>query len=103
MINLEVDGKDYTLKYSMKRIEMIENATGKPVMAGLQKDKGMLSITDLKIYLAFGMIDNEGIFIPIKKGQEYAHELIETAGYLTINMLVLEAVQRDCPFFFRAD
>ena len=48
----EIDGKTYELKYNLKRIEMIENATGSPTMAEMQKNKGMLGISQLKTYVA---------------------------------------------------
>ena len=42
MTGFEVNGKEYELKYSMKRIEMIESVTDMPTMAALQKYRGML-------------------------------------------------------------
>ena len=44
MTGFEFNGKEYELKYSMKRIEMIESVTDMPTMAALQKYRGMLSL-----------------------------------------------------------
>lgn len=98
----EISGNEYELKYNLKRIELIEAATGEPLMASLQKNRAMLSISHLKIYfsLALKEVGADG-FVPPKKGQEFAEALIESEGYEYVNMCIVEALQRDCPFFFR--
>lgn len=98
----EVGKKKYTLKYNIKRVELIENAVGEPMMAELRTHKGMLSLTALKIYFAYGLKEEDSdIFVKPKKGMEMAEELIENEGYVRVNLAVLEALERDCPFFFR--
>lgn len=103
MNEFEFDGKQYELKYNLKRIEMIESATELPTMAALRKYQGMLSLQQLKIYLGYA-VKEEGsdAFLPPKKGMEMAESLIESEGYTSVCGLVLESLQRDCPFFFRA-
>lgn len=97
----EINGKNYDLKYNMKRIEMIENATGMPTMAEMQKNMGMLGISQLKTYFAFGLKEQgSDVFVKPKEGMEMAEALIEKAGYITVNGAVLECLERDCPFFF---
>lgn len=98
----EVNGNRYELKYSLKRIELIENAVGMPTMAELNAHQGLFGITALKSYFAYGLKE-EGAdaFVPPKKGMEIAEELIETEGYMAVNGAVLESLERDCPFFFQ--
>ena len=48
---LEYNGNTYELKYSIKRIEIIENAMKKPLMTVISK--GHLSITELKCMIAY--------------------------------------------------
>jgi hypothetical protein len=103
---LEIAGKAYELTYSLKRIEMIEAATGKPLMAELKGNGGFLSISTLKMYFAYALkCQDDNNYVKIKEGIELAEKLIEdeTAGYVSLNVMVLEALQRDCPFFFQAD
>ena len=50
----EINGKSYVLKYNLKRVEMIENAVGMPTMAEMQAHRGMLGLTSLKTYFAYG-------------------------------------------------
>ena len=96
---LEIAGKAYELTYSLKRIEMIEAATGKPLMAELKGNGGFLSISTLKMYFAYALkCQDDNNYVKIKEGIED-----ETAGYVSLNVMVLEALQRDCPFFFQAD
>ena len=43
------------------------------------------------------------IFVPIKEGMKLAEELIQAEGYSKVCGLVINILERDCPFFFRAD
>lgn len=98
----EIDGKTYVLKYNLKRIELIENAVGMPVMADIATHKGMLGITALKSYFAYGLKE-EGTdtFVAPKTGMKMAEKLIESEGYIKLNGAVMEALEKDCPFFFQ--
>ena len=98
----EINGKNYVLKYNLKRVEMIENATGVPMMSDLYSHRSMMGLTALKTYFAYGLKE-EGAdaFVAPKKGMEMAEAMIENEGYLAVNGAVLEALERDCPFFFQ--
>lgn len=99
----EFNGKQYELKYNLKRVELIESAMGEPLMAVLQKNRGYLSVGQLKVSISLALKEaGSDTFIPPKTGQELAEQMIETQGYETVDMLVVDAVQRDCPFFFPA-
>lgn len=101
---IKINGQDYELKFSLKRIEMIENATGEPFMVAVQKNNAMLSISNLKTY--FGLAIKEAgsdIFLTATKGMELAEKAIEEIGFVPINMAVINTIQRDCPFFFQVD
>ena len=98
------NGENYELKYNLKRIEMIEGVTNMPTLADIRRTGGMLSVATLKTYIAYG-IKKEGAdaFLAPKKGMEVAEALIESNGYANVCGLVMETLERDCPFFFRAD
>lgn len=99
---IEYGEKQYELKYNLKRVEMIENTTGMPTLAEMQKNRGILSITNLKTYFAFGLKETgSDSFVKPKKGMEIAEALIQSEGYVSVNGVVLEALERDCPFFFQ--
>lgn len=98
----EINGKTYVLKYNLKRVEMIENAVGMPTMAEMQSHRGMLGLTSLKTYFAYGLKEEgSDAFVKPKEGMVMAEAMIENEGYLAVNGSVLEALERDCPFFFQ--
>lgn len=102
MSMFEVDGKEYELKFNMKRIEMIESITTMPTMAAMQMYKGMLSIQQLKVYFGYAVKEAGGdSFLVPKKGMEMAEALIQNEGYTKTCTMVLESLERDCPFFFQ--
>lgn len=98
-----IDGKDYELKYSLKRIDMIERATGESAMASLINSKGALSIAEIKTYIGYGLkgADDGDGFVSIPQGEKYAEQLLETLGYAPVLAQIMEALQRDCPFLFQ--
>lgn len=95
----EIGDKIYELKYSMKRLEMIEKVIKKSVMATLVETGGMLGIGDCKIFLAYGLYGEDEKYIPIKQGLEASEKLIED-DYNMVIMAILEKLQEDCPFLF---
>ena len=98
---VEYNGKEYELKYNLKRIEMIEAVTNMPTMAELRKTYGYLGIASLKVYFAYGLKESGAdTFVAPKKGMEICGRLIEGEGYEKVCALVLENLERDCPFFF---
>jgi hypothetical protein len=98
----EYNGKEYELKYNLKRVELIENTVGMPMMADIASHKGMLGLTALKAYFAYGLKEEgSDIYVAPKNGLKIAEDLIESTGYITINGAVMDAMQRDCPFFFQ--
>lgn len=98
----EFAGRQYELKYNLKRVEMIEDATGVPTLANMQRT-GM-RISQLKVYLGYGLKEaGSDAFVAPKKALDLAEQMIEEMGFANATSLVIEALQRDCPFFFRAD
>lgn len=95
------DDKDFEFKFSIGRIELIEQVTEMPTLSNINRTGGLLSIKDLKTYFAYALKEaNSDVFFPIKKGMEMCERMIEEQGYEVVCSLVLEALQRDCPFFF---
>lgn len=100
---IEYNNKNYVLKYSQQRVELIENATKTPIMANLVVNKAMLTLSELKTYFAYGLKEEgSDIFVPTKQALKIADDLIEIEGYTAVLGAVMEALERDCPFFFQA-
>lgn len=92
--------RNYRLKFNMRRIQMAEQMVKASTLAILAGSNGMLGIQELMIYFAVGLQELGGDYIKLNKGAKYAEELIQEEGYSVINMLVIEALQRDCGFLF---
>ena len=101
---LEINGKIYEFKYTVGRIRMIEDTLGISLMETMVNSKGMLSISKICNFIAFGLKEKgkEG-YVDFNEGMKIADELLEEKGYANITTTVIEAIQRDCPFFFQAD
>lgn len=99
---ITVDEKNYNLKYNESVIETIETITGKGFMEILIDKKPVLALGDLKQYISNALYSEEGGKVPQVQGVKVYEALLHSKGYMFLNMLVIESIQRDCPFFFLA-
>ena len=100
---ITVDGKNYELKYNEQVVETIEAITGQGFMEVLVTGKPVLTLTALKQYVANALYAEDGGKVPQVQGVKIYEALLHSKGYVFVNMLVIETIQRDCPFFFLAD
>lgn len=103
MNTYEVNGKEYHLHYSIGRLEQIEKATGTEVMTeivNLQKNRA-LSISVLKAYFAYGLMDDSGMFAPVRTALEFAQSHMQEVGYSAMASELVEQLVEDCGFLFR--
>lgn len=99
-----INDKEYELKYTLKKVETIETVLGEPLMAVLVKNNGMMSISNLKTYIAYGLKDVEnGTHISPQHGMQCVDKLFESHSYTELTGAVITALERDCPFLFQAD
>lgn len=100
MAELIYDGKEYELKYNLKRLEMIEGNTSLPTMAQISRTGGYFGISDLKVYISMGLKEKGAdVFVMPRPAGRIAEAIIEQ-DYKDACASVLEALERDCPFFF---
>ncbi len=97
----EIDGKSYDLKYNMKTIEQIENATGKSLVATIKETEGLLSIAMVKIYFGMALFNEDGKKMAQQQGFEIAEALMLEEGYSKVAEAIIVAIDRDCPFLFQ--
>ena len=75
----------------------------------LVSTNGALGLKDLKALFALGLrkVEENEVgghsYIDYQEGIKYAETLIEEKDYAFVLGAVLEALQKDCPFFFPAD
>lgn len=95
----EIDGKSYDIAYNIKRIEMYENMFGS-IIASVS-NSGAFSVPQLRGLIGYGLRFEGGSWVNPKHGMEMAYGLIEEYGYPELSSAVIEALERDCPFFFQ--
>ncbi len=98
-----IDEKAYKLHYSLKRLETIEGVTGVSpltIVARAQKQE-FPSISAIKNYFAYGLLDNGGVYAQPKKAVAFAEEYIASEGFLVVMTAVVEQLVEDCGFLFQ--
>ena len=98
----EYKGKQYELKFNLKRIKLVENYSKMPTVADIVMTNGALSINAIETY--FGFCLKEGgsdEFVSRKEGAEIAEALIESEGYLNVNNMLIQKMSEDMPFLFQ--
>lgn len=96
----EVDGTTYEIAYTIKRIEMYETVHG-PYLTLVTKNNGWFSILELCDLVAYGLKAEGGEYVNPAKGREMAEGIVEANGYHDTYNAVIEAMRRDCGFFYR--
>ena len=94
----------YELKYSIKRIEMIEAVTHRSVPVMLSG--GSPALSEIKAMFAYGLIkEGANAWEPPKKALTIADDILENepGSYAMMSDLIAEAMARDCAFFFPAN
>lgn len=100
----KIEENDYELKYDLKRIELIEQATGTSMMSAIASTRGMMGILQLKNCFCYGLKSaGSDTFVQGKKAAELFEKALTEHGYAGVVEIVIDAIQRDCPFFFQAD
>ena len=99
---IQIDKKNYELRYSLKRLEMIETALGGSVMDILVKTNGALGLRHVQTFYAYGLYGEDDVYCPVQKGMDEAEKALTDPerGYQHMVMAVVTAIQRDCPFLF---
>lgn len=100
---LNINGKNYEIKLTIKTIKQIETVLNKGLMAILKETGGMFSITELTTITGYGLYNEEGNRISPVQGMELAEEFLLEKGYAELIGEVVKVLERDCPFFFQVD
>jgi len=98
-----IDKKTYKLHYSLKRLEVLEGVTGVSplsIVAGMNEQK-FPSISVMKNYFAYALMDEGGVYAPTKKAIAFAEEYIVQEGFMAVMTAAVEQLMEDCPFLFQ--
>ena len=98
----EYKGKQYELKFNLKRIKLVENYSRMPTVADIVMTNGALSISAIETYFGFCLKEvGSDEFVSRKEGAEIAEAMIESEGYLKINNMLIQKMSEDMPFLFQ--
>lgn len=100
---IEVNGKNFRLRFDIGTIEKIEERLAKgSLMALIAQAQGMLPVATTRICLAFALVDENDKHLPFSEANSYATQIIQKS-YPNAVQLVIFCMQRDCPSFFQGD
>jgi len=95
------NGIEYELKYNLKTVEVIEEASGGvSVVSSIVFKKGMLSIQELTIW-GGNALYCDGVRLSPKKGIPLIKEWMQEVGYTTAVSLITVTLVRDCDCLFQ--
>jgi len=100
---MELNGKEVSLKYSLNRVDKIEQTLDKSL--GEMVVRGSFKINEMKVLVGYALKyegEGEGYISPVQ-GMEYAEKIIKENGIAFTQQVIADALQRDCPFFFLVD
>lgn len=98
----EIQDKEYEIIYTLGRIEIIEKNLKDSVIHLMSAKEFTLSIAELKTFVGCAVKEvGSETYMSIRNGLEIAEKLIITNGYAKVMDYVIEALMRDCPFFFQ--
>ena len=100
----EVNGNQYELNMNMNRVKMVEAVTNKSIMGEWKMTDGLLSLQTIES--CFQLCTKEvgaDTFLNQTMGQKIGQQFMEEHGYAMCAQEIMEALQGDMPFLFRAN
>lgn len=99
-----LDGQEYHLHYNIGRLERIEQTAGMTavtLVVDVSANGKYPPISVIKQYFAMGLLDQNGVYAPLKKALEFAEKQIQESGYIAVAGAVIETLTEDCGFLFQ--
>lgn len=99
-----IEDKEYDIEFTQNRIEAIENNLNRSALDIIHRSNGLMTLKELKTFTGYGLKQTGATaFVNPAQGMKIAEKLLEVNGYTKLLEAVINAVERDCGFFFRAD
>lgn len=99
---IEHDGQSYMLKFSLDAIDKIETVTKRSILEIIHNSGGFPKVNEMRAMFVFGLLKADTQTL---QSQPIAisifNAILKEKGYNHISMLLTEAIQRDCDFFFQ--
>ena len=99
----EYNGVQYDFCFTEERIEAIEESLDKSIMSLFVINKGALKLREVRFAFCYGLKVVGGDFVPFSEASAVYAAVKDQFGYIGIIDIIAVAVERDCPFLFRAN
>lgn len=100
-MTFEHEGKTYEIAYSIGRVNLYEKEHD-PIIKTVAEHSGILSLADLQALAANGLREEGGDWLNPGEASAIVESLIVENGYMAVQSAVMQAIRRDCGFFFQA-
>lgn len=99
---LEINGTQYELKFNLERLKLIERSINKPLVSIYVEQKGAFSLDQMeKVFIISLKEEGSDFFCSNAQAKKVFNEAIQREnGYQTINNMIAQRLQEDCPFLF---
>lgn len=99
---IEVNGRQYHLKFNLGRLKLVENALKRPIITIYTEHSGAFSISEMEtIFRICLKEDGADTFCSNKQASEIFQAALKTEnGYLNVNNEIARQLNEDCPFLF---
>ena len=101
---LEINGKQYELKFNLERLKLIEAAKKSSLMGEYYNTNGMFSIQTCELVFQFATKEaGSDTFVGQVDGSKLCEQALMQRGYATIALEIQNALTKDMPFLFQAN
>lgn len=101
---LEINGKQYELKFNLERLKLIEAAKKSSLMGEYYTTNGMFSIQTCELVFQFATKEaGADTFIGQVDGSKLCEQALMQRGYAAIALEIQNALTKDMPFLFQAN
>lgn len=96
---MEIEGEQYELRFNDRRIDIIEKMIGGSVIGAIST--GFAKQFDLRVIFSQGLKKVDGPYAQQKFAEEAFKVIRDEYGYEALILMISDALERDCGFFFR--
>lgn len=96
---MEIEGEQYELRFNDRRIDIIEKMIGGSIIGAVST--GFVKQFDLRVIFSQGLKKVDGPYAPQKFAEDAFKSIRDEYGYEALILMISDALERDCGFFFR--
>ena len=95
---------EYELHYNLKRVDLLERALGTSVMAMIRQSQGLITLSQLKTCLMYGLRKKGAdVMMELVATEPLIDKIFEKGDYEELCKAVIVQLSKDCHFLFPSD